>query len=133
MALSIRLEGLHATEEVGPGGRRRIPLTIRNAGGIGDQFRLALNGLQEDWYTPVGKIPFTVTKAETFVLSASDAGRTVSRVLAVSPPIKKLSVTRPLRHLDLPTIQQVAVNAEPPSIRVFALGRISGRVQVIVS
>ena len=51
MALSIRLDGLHATEEIGPGGSRRIALTVTNAGEIVDQYRLSLTGLQDDWYT----------------------------------------------------------------------------------
>ncbi len=53
MALSIRLDGLHATEEIGPGGSRRIMLTVTNAGEIVDQYKLSLTGLQEDWYTLV--------------------------------------------------------------------------------
>ena len=48
-------------------------------------------------------------KAQTFVPSASDAGRPVSRLLVVPPPIKKLSVALPLWCLDLPAIQQIAV------------------------
>jgi hypothetical protein len=60
-----------------------------------------------------GKIPVKVTKAQTFVLSASDAGGTMSRLLqVVPPPIKKLSVALPPRHLNLPTIQQFSVSTD---------------------
>ena len=53
MALSIRLEGLHAAEEIGPGGNRRIVLTVTNASDVVDQYTLSLTGLPEDWYTLV--------------------------------------------------------------------------------
>ncbi len=51
MALSIGLEGLAGTEEIGPGGSRRIAITVTNTGQIVDQFILSLTGLDDAWFT----------------------------------------------------------------------------------
>src|SRR5665213_2952296 len=122
MALSIRLEGLHPTEEIGPGGNRRIVLTVTNSGEIVDQYNLSLSGLQEDWYTlippsvslfpgasarveltlspPAGKAgragdyPFSVTATSSSDPSASTSEDAELRITAEGKPGMEV---RPLR------------------------------------
>lgn len=63
-----------------------------------------------------GNLAIKVVKPRTYVLSASDEAGTVSRFLeVVPPPIKKLSVTQPAQRLDLPSIRQFAIHADPRS------------------
>ena len=88
--------------QVSPDGGASIAWTVLGAK------QVTLDGKQVG---STGKLPITIKKAQTFVLSASDAGGTVSRLLqVVPPPIKKLSVSLPTRHLDLPKIQQFSVS-----------------------
>ncbi len=83
---------------------------------------------------PTGETPLTITKSHTYVLSASDAGGTVSRLLqVVPPPIKKLSVSLPTQHVDLPKIQQFTVHADPHTGALSLTWRIRGAEQRLLN
>jgi hypothetical protein len=83
---------------------------------------------------PSGTLPIKVTKPQTVVLSASDPGGTTSRLLqVVPPPIKKLSVTLPPQHLDLPKIQQFAVSADKHTGALTIAWKISGAERTLLN
>ena len=119
MALSIRLEGLPATEETGPGGSRRILLTVTNSSEIVDQYKLSLSGLDEDWYTLV---PPSVS------LFPGASGRVE---LTLSPPVGRAG-----RAGNYPFSVQATSSSDPhlstsgdSVLRITALGKAGMEVR----
>jgi hypothetical protein len=111
--------------QVSPDGSASIAWAVKGAE------QVTLDGKQVG---PTGKLPIKVTKPQTFVLSASDVGGTVSRLLqVVPPPIKKLSVTLPPQHLDLPKIQQFSVSADKHTGVLTLSWKISGAEQRLLN
>jgi hypothetical protein len=104
--------------QVNPDGSASIAWAVQDAK------KVTLDGKQ---VAPSGKLPIKVTKARIFVLSASDVGGTVSRLLqVVPPPIKKLSVTLPTQRLNLPKIQQFSVSADKHTGALTVAWKIHG-------